>query len=507
MEKQSFIPHKLKDFLMKEEEIMQNKKTANTAEDVVKKKTAAQVQGKEKDSNGSTASGKSIKNLSSIPDFDMILGQGVHYSRDDYRTKLNNNVCVVGTSGAGKTRSIVKPNLMQASGSYVVSDPKGNLARELGPYLEKKGYDVVRMDFIHPEKSVGYNPLDYCRTTQEIQQLAHLLVYEMNMQENNASRPIDPFWDEATLILLMSLLAYIKESDDISEEEKNLSMLSKLIRESKCKNEKGKSVSYSINDCARNTSLDYRMEEHRHKAAKQGTTSWAVERYDDYNVAPNRTFYTINITSLAKLATFDTPEIRKMIARTGFDFRKVGQKPMAVFVEVSDTDRSLDILVNLFYSQLMNELCRFADEECKDSRLPIPVQFILDDFATNARIGNFQNMIANIRSRGISAMIMLQSEAQLKAYYGDNAQTIIDNCNTYVYMGGSNPEQAKLVGKRANKIDTTILNMPIGKCWVFRRGQEPILCDNFDLEAFRREKGLVKEELDESDLDIEGRFA
>ena len=115
---------------MKEEEIMQNKKTANTAEDVVKKKTAAQVQGKEKDSNGSTASGKSIKNLSSIPDFDMILGQGVHYSRDDYRTKLNNNVCVVGTSGAGKTRSIVKPNLMQASGSYVVSDPKGNLANE-----------------------------------------------------------------------------------------------------------------------------------------------------------------------------------------------------------------------------------------------------------------------------------------------------------------------------------------------------------------------------------------
>ncbi len=492
MKKQNFIPHELKDLLMKEDESMQNKKTTNTAEKALKKKAVEQVQGTGKDQ---------------IPDFDMILGQGVHYSRDDYRTKLNNNVCVVGTSGAGKTRSIVKPNLMQASGSYVVSDPKGNLAKELGPYLEKKGYEVVRMNFIHPEKSVGYNPLTYCRSTQEIQQLAHLLVYEMNVQEGSAGRSLDPFWDEATLILMMSLLSYIKESDEIPEEEKNLSMLSILIRESKCKNENGKSVSYSINDCIRNTMLDYRMEEHRQKAAKQGITSWAVERYDDYNVAPNKTFYTINITSLAKLSTFDTPELRKMTLSTGFDFRKVGQKPMAVFVEVSDTDRSLDILVNLFYSQLMNELCRFADEECEGSRLPIPVQFILDDFATNARIGNFQNMIANIRSRGISTMIMLQSEAQLRAYYGDNAQTIIDNCNTYVYMGGSNPEQARIVGRRANKIDTTILNMPIGKSWIFRRGQEPILCDNFDLEAFRREKGLVKDEQGEPEVEQEGYSA
>ena len=153
---------------------------------------------------------KRIADVSSIPDFDMILGQGVYFSRDDYKTQLNNNVCVVGTSGAGKTRSIVKPNLLQARGSYVVSDPKGNLAKELGPYLEKKGYEVVKMDFIHPEKSIGYNPLDYCRTTQDIQQLAHMLVYELGFNKESRKSSVDPFWDETTQILLMSLTLFMK---------------------------------------------------------------------------------------------------------------------------------------------------------------------------------------------------------------------------------------------------------------------------------------------------------
>ena len=133
-----------------------------------------------------------------------------------------------------------------------------------------------------------------------------------------------------------------------------------------------------------------------------------------------------------------------------------------MFVEVSDTDRSKDLLVNLFYSQMMNALCTFADEKCEDSRLPVPVQFILDDFATNAVIDNFENMISNIRSRNISAMIMLQSEEQLRARYGDNAPIIVDNCNTYIYMGGNNPAQADIIARRANKPVDEIINMPVG---------------------------------------------
>ena len=494
MKKQSFIPHKLTDYLMKEDKVMQKSKNSfKTAEEEVKK-AAAQVQ--------ETGTGE-VKNEGSVPDFSMILGQGVYFSRDDYLTQLNNNVCVVGTSGAGKTRSIVKPNLIQASGSYVVSDPKGNLSKELGPYLEQKGYEVVKMDFIHPEKSIGYNPLDYCRNTQELQHLAHTLVYELEHYNGGISKAADPFWDEASNMLLMALLAYIKETNEISEDEKSFSLLSSMIREA---GEDAPDATPKRGE-KRRTMLDCRMDKHRKKMEKEGRTSWAIDRYRDYNTAPERTWCTINITTLAKMVTFDTPEIRKMLKGSCFDFRKVGQKPMAVFVEVSDTDRSMDALVNLFYSQLMNELCRFADEECKGSRLPVPVQFILDDFATNARIGKFQNLISNIRSRGISAMIMLQSEAQLRAYYGEDAQTIIDNCDTYVYMGGSNPEQAKIVGRRANKLDSTILNMPVGKSWVFRRGQKPVLCNNFDLEAFRKEKGLVKEEQAEPELEHEGYSA
>lgn len=160
-------------------------------------------------------------------------------------------------------------------------------------------------------------------------------------------------------------------------------------------------------------------------------------------------------------------------------------------MQVSDTDRSMDVLVNLFYSQAMNELCDYADTCCEGSRLPIPVQFILDDFATNARINNFERIISNIRSRGISTMIMLQSEAQLRAAYGENAQTIIDNCNTYAYLGGGGTEQAKVVSQRADKPFNQILNMQLDKCWLFRRGQQPILCDVFDLNSFEKELGVV----------------
>lgn len=179
-----------------------------------------------------------------------------------------------------------------------------------------------------------------------------------------------------------------------------------------------------------------------------------------------------------------------MLSGNDLDFCTIGQERTALFVQVSDTDRTMDALVNLFYSQIMNELCDYADTKCEGSRLPVPVQFILDDFATNARIDNFENIISNIRSRGISTMIMLQSEAQLRAAYGDSAATIVDNCNTYVYLGGSSPEQAKSVAQRANKPSSQILNMPLDKGWIFRRGEQPILCDVFDLNLFETELGF-----------------
>lgn len=419
-----------------------------------------------------------------VPAGAIILGENQYYSQDSFKTQLNNNVMVVGASGAGKTRYIVKPNLLQAWGSYVISDPKGSLYKEMAPYLKSKGYKVVKMDFIHPERSLRYNPLAYCKTTNDIRRLAHTLVYEM-AQTKNANSTKDPFWDETAEILLCALIGYIIESDEIHEREKNLVTLSELIVESK-RDKRGTAAEHGA------SKMDSRMERHKMSMRLKGEESWAAARYDQYNTSPDKTHETINICTVAKLGTFDTLETRKMLRGNDVDFTRIGTEPTALFVEVSDTDRSMDILVNLFYSQLMNTLCSYADDKCPGSCLPIPVRFILDDFATNARIDNFQNIISNIRSRGISAMIMVQSEAQLKSGYKEDAQTIVDNCNTYVYMGGSNPEQAENIAKRANKPAHKILNMPIGSSWIFRRGQEPVLCRNFDLEWFMEVKEYEK---------------
>jgi len=429
---------------------------------------------------------KNVLNYAKVPENTMILGENQYYSRNCYETQLNNNVVVVGTSGAGKTRSIVKPNLLQASGSYVVSDPKGNLAKEFGPYLQSKGYRVLCMDLIHPENSLRYDPLFYCRTTKDIQKLAHTLVYEMNQSKNSGTKggSYDPFWDESSVILLSAVIAYLKEKELYNEEESSLISLLEVIRKAN-RDEKGVSIARG------RSKLDAMMKEHKDIMDAMKIESWAYGRYCEYNTAPDKTQATINICALAKLSTIDSLETRKMLSGNDIDFASIGQTPTAVFVQVSDTDRSLDVLANLFYSQLMNELCMYADDKCENSCLPVPVQFILDDFATNARIDNFENIISNIRSRGISAMIMVQSEAQLKAGYGRNAQTIIDNCNTYVYMGGSDPHQAQEIALRANKSANTILNMPLFTSWIFRRGQEPILCRNFDLEWFQKEKGFV----------------
>jgi len=417
-----------------------------------------------------------------VPEDSLILGQNQYYSKDGIKTQLNNNVVVVGTSGAGKTRSIVMPNLLQASGSYVVSDPKGNLYRKMGPYLESKGYRVIHMDFRHPERSLHYNPIAYCKTTTDAMKLASALVYETAHSSGNGEGrrgSYDPFWDETTLILLSALIGYLMETDQMEADDKNLATLSTLLSECQ-KEERGNS----------NSIMTRAMERHRESMEERGLHSWAYDRFRAYNVGPAKTNNTVCMTSQAKLSTFDTEELREMLRYNDLDFTKIGQEPTALFVEVSDTDRSMDVLVNLFYTQLMNQLCDYADDCCENSCLPVPVQFILDDFATNARIDNFQNMIANIRSRGISAMLMVQSEAQLEAGYGRDAQTIIDNCNTYVYMGGSNPRMAHIVGERADKPANRILNMPLSTSWIFRRGQEPVLCHNFDIDWFSRVKGF-----------------
>lgn len=403
---------------------------------------------------------------------EMIIAEGVSYSLNCYETKLNNNVLVVGTSGAGKTRSIVTPNLLQATGSYIVSDPKGNLYEKYGPYLKNQGYEVKKLDFTDPENSAHYNFFKYIRKTQDINKISHMIIYSKGQ---DGYKP-DPFWDEASELLLQALIAYLYEGFRSSEQ--NLRSVQKLID----------ACNIDENDSGSATILDKLMEAHE----KEYEDSYAVSQYKKFRVAAGKTLKSILISLNARIGQFDTPEIRELTKYDTIRISGIGMKPTAVFVVVSDTDRSLDGLANLFFTQAMNELCWQADKRCKGNTLPVPVRFILDDFATNCKIAEFPRMIASIRSRGISTMLMIQSEAQLEEGYNKDARTIIGNCDTYVYLGGNDVDTAEAVARRCDVPLKKILNMPVETNWIFRRGQEPVNSKNYNIEHLLKEKNIAE---------------
>lgn len=405
----------------------------------------------------------------------MILGQDRYYSLDCYETQLNNNVLVVGTSGAGKTRGIVIPNLLQAVGSYVVSDPKGNLYKKYKGYLEKQGYVVKKLDFTDPANSAHYNFFRYIKNSLDIVKVAHMLIFQRKDRGH-----VDPFWDDASQLLIQSIIAYLMEACGANEQ--NLHNMMKLI--ALCQVTEG--------DADSKNSLDKLIQEY----GTINEDSYALSTYTKFRIAASRTLRSILISVNARLGLMDTPEVNMMTAYDDINIASIGQRKTALFVVVSDTDRSMDALANLFFTQAMNELCYYADKHCEDNRLPVPVRFILDDFATNCKIDEFPRMISSIRSRGISAMLMIQAESQLAEAYGCDAKTIIGNCDTYVYMGGNDLETAKAVAQRCDIPVKKILNMPTGTNWIFRRGQFPLNGINFKLDEFLREKNISDNKTD-----------
>ena len=249
----------------------------------------------------------------------MILAENQEYSLNCYETQLNNNVLVVGASGAGKTRSIVTPNLLEATGSYIVSDPKGNLYRQYYPYLTEQGYSVKILDFTNPENSDRYNFFDYINSTQDIVSIAHMLIYN---SENKSYQ--DPFWDQASQLLLQALISYLIERQ--VPEERNLHSFLKLVN-----------ICCSSGDLDhKETLMDSLMKDH----ARANPDSYAVRTYEKFRTAASKTLRSILITVNAKLGLFDTPEIKKMTETDDIDISWVGKRKTAVFVVVSDTDRS-----------------------------------------------------------------------------------------------------------------------------------------------------------------------
>ena len=397
----------------------------------------------------------------------MILAEGCCFDMDCYKTKVNNNVLIVGTSGAGKTRSIVTPNILQASGSYVISDPKGVLYKKYAGYLRKKGYQVKKLNFTDPGQgeNASYNFFRYIRNDQDIIKIANMLVHVTNVDDRG--RSIDPFWDDSTELLLVALIHYLYYYT--TEECQNLKNLLRLAQACNI-------VGYREDE---KNPLDCIFEE----VEENNADDFGVACYNRFRQAADKTLKSIPITLFSKLAVFDTPQLRRMFAEDTVRIDEIGKCKTAVFVIVSDTDRSMDRIANIFFSQAMNELCYIADD-MPGHRLPINVRFILDDFATNVQIAEFPRMISSIRSRGISAMLIIQSESQLSGAYREDGRTIISNCDTYVYLGGNDVETAQSVAKRADINLRQILYMPIGECWVFRRGQWPVKTRIIDLDEW-----------------------
>ena len=403
----------------------------------------------------------------------LILAEGCEVSLNSYETWTNNNFLIVGSSGSGKTRTIVEPNLYNSCGSYLISDPKGALYRKYGNLFRIKGYQVKTLNLVNLSESIRYNPLAFIHTDADILKVARILSGDQGSFHN------DPFWDESAQILLVSLIYFLRET-----RRKKDQTIPELIR--------------LLSQCYR-TELDNAsvMDSIMRRHKETFPDSVAVKNYEKISCS-SRTYNCIVVTLQSKLGLLDCGEVERVLSGNEISFCGAGMQDTAIFVICSDTDRSLDLLAKLFFTQAVSELTLFADTHCENGELPVPVMFFLDDFATNVVIDDFPRSIATIRSRNISAVLMIQAESQLEECYGrEGARTIIGNCDTYVYMGGNDLATARAVSERIDKPVKRILCLPQMDCIIFRRGETPRICHKYTqyMERLKRVEQKTKERI------------
>ena len=335
----------------------------------------------------------------------------------------NKNILVIGGSGSSKTRFFVKPNLMQMHSSYVVTDPKGTVLVECGRMLSKNDYRIKVLNTINFAKSMHYNPFAYIRSEKDILKLVNTIIVNTKGEGQQAS---EDFWVKAEKLYYTALIAYIWY--EAPEEEQNFSMLIDLVDASEAKED----------DENFKNAVDLLFEELEQK----NPNHFAVRQYKKYKLAAGKTAKSILISCGARLAPFDIKELRDLTAYDELELDTLGEKKTALFVIISDTDATFNFIVSIMYSQLFNLLCDKADD-VYNGRLPIHVRCLLDEFANIGQIPQFEKLIATIRSREISASIILQSKSQLKTLYKDNASTIEGNCDTTLFLGGKEKDTLK----------------------------------------------------------------
>ena len=328
----------------------------------------------------------------------------------------NKNVLVVGGSGSGKTRFYVKPNLMQMHSSYVVTDPKGTVLIECGKMLQRGGYRIKVLNTINFKKSMHYNPFAYIRSEKDILKLVNTIISNTKGEGEKSS---EDFWVKAERLLYTAYIGYIFY--EAPKEEQNFNTLIAMIDASETRED----------DEEFKNPVDILFE--RLEAKKPD--HFAVRQYKKYKLAAGKTAKSILISCGARLAPFDIQELREMMSYDELELDQLGERKTALFVIIPDTDTTFNFVAAIMYSQLFNLLCDKADDE-HGGRLPVHVRCILDEFANIGEIPNFDKLIATIRSREISASIILQAQSQLKKIYKDNADTIVGNCDTTLFLGG-----------------------------------------------------------------------
>ena len=352
----------------------------------------------------------------------------------------NKNVLIIGGSGSGKTRFFVKPNLMQCVSdkypcSFVVTDPKGSILVECGSLLQRSGYRIKVLNTINFKKSMNYNPLAYIQSEKDILKLVNCLI--LNTKGEGKSN--DPFWEKAETLLYTALIGYLYGV--VPEEDRNFAMLVSMIN--------AMEVREDDEDFKNPVDLMFEALEEREPE------HFAVRQYKKYKLAAGKTAKSILISCGARLAVFDIAELRELTAYDELELDTLGDQKTALFLIMSDTDDSFNFLIAMCYTQLFNLLCDKADD-VYGGRLPVHVRCLIDECANIGQIPKLEKLMATIRSREISACLILQTQSQLKALYKDNAETVIGNCDASLFLGGKEPTTLKALSEALGRetIDT-----------------------------------------------------
>lgn len=393
----------------------------------------------------------------------VILGENCIYSTDCESTGLNNNIIVCGGSGCGKTMSISEPRLLETfESSLVITVTKRRIVNKYKSLYRSRGYAVQDLDFVNPQRgNIGYDPLDYVDNYQDIKFLAESIV-KANHQKDNSNA--DPYWDEAAISLLSAEIAYTKMNMDHPTFADVLEMHDSLSFEEYCGQIR--------------TSYDKKFD----LLEERDPACFAVSCWKSFHLLPIKTascvFGTLNTT----IDTIFSPDLRKMMSmKTRVNFSKLASRKTILFVTTSPVNPAMNCFVNMFYGHVFKQLFEFAESR-RSGTLPIPVHVLCDDFATGSRILNFPEYISIFREKKISVTLLVQSESQLESMYGRNqAITILNNCDTYLYMGGMDLQTAQNVSLRLNVPLDEVLYMPIGQEILFRRGQRPIITQRYDI--------------------------